>query len=420
MLGQNFSRRFYLLTGLMFLSLCFSFVFPLLGPLLAELGRLDPVEAALAIALIALINGLCQPALGAGLDRGNVALPFLVSTLGVSGGLVVLLRPPEQPWGLMAGLLALAIGTGTMITASRTLTLGSLTGKQREEAAAFFFLVFNLAISVAALVARALVESHRGFLIAADLGITLLVTVIIFAIAARALQPAGDKGAPFRGNPGKNGKRLAAVVRKNTRSLLALFLLGTSINVAFRYFPLLWFSREGDPGEKTALMLLINTVGIVLLSQPLNVVLRRLPVRVTLRIAALFFAGGLFSIAVRSDLPGLIVGTVLLTIGEVGLARVEMPLIYEGFRQDEGGLASGFTGLMHALEKVAGPLIAAGLLSMGELASWLCLLFLPLGVFPVLAGRSVFAFPRPASLPIRGRPGPFRRKAGAGQSAGVA
>ena len=95
MLGQNFSRRFYLLTGLMFLSLCFSFVFPLLGPLLAELGRLDPVEAALAIALIALINGLCQPALGAGLDRGNVALPFLVSTLGVSGGLVVLLRPPE-------------------------------------------------------------------------------------------------------------------------------------------------------------------------------------------------------------------------------------------------------------------------------------------------------------------------------------
>ena len=381
--------------GLIFVSLCLSYTFPLMGPILVSSG-MDPSLVALCLSAISLISGVIQPWVGQKLDEGRSNTPFLIAVVGIVTGLGALIAGVTNPWPLAAALLLYHVGGITLSTANRTLCFTGLDPHQKEDAAGLFFLIFNLGLAVAGLMAYLFLESYRTQLLTADLISTLAVVFVAFPMISRLKKQYAT--APREEAPSSNRHQLWKVLKRNPSKIFAVFIMDLSLSLAIMMAPLL-YAVHGMPAEKyTALGLAANTIIIVAIGPLLSKGARFLSRPMSLALVSVLMGLGLgLTPSIRGELSIIMVVTIW-TLGEILLARVEMPMILECFNESEKGLASGTMGLIHSSSRVIAPLIAAMVIRLDPMVAGVCLMAIPiLGVIPVLLRLEK----RPGRLPYR-------------------
>ena len=213
--------------------------------------------------------------------------------------------------------------------------------------------MINLALGGGALLGGFLYGSHFGAVIlggAIGMGLALLVTVLLVAETAPALNPgsttAAAAGAKLRGwTQFAEGYKVVLADSTFRRLIIIATLvltlegqLSTAIGIRLsNEFGVQHVFPFGDVHGVQMLGVLkaVNTVLVVLLALQINTLLRRMPDRVRVYAGITLYAGGFAVLAVTNTAWLLLLAVVVLTIGELMNTPVQQGLLAE-LAPDEG------------------------------------------------------------------------------------
>jgi MFS family permease len=328
-------------------------------------------------ALVVMISG---PFLGVASDRTRTRLgrrrPFMIvgTLLGVVSLVVMALAPSVFILGF--GWVLAQLGWGQVLSNLQISTADRLPESQRGKVAGLTGFATQVAPVFGVIMASGLTGDRLMlFLVPGIVGIVLVALFVLF------VHEADSRGNSF--DDRITARSLLSKYLYNPRrypdfswNWLArfLFYFGLTLNTTFTAF--FFASRLGIPVTEVAGIIgLLGGVGVLATTVGalgggfLSDKLRRR--RLFLVIAGSLMAVGMLTMAFSTDLPVLIAGSLIVSVGIGGFAAVDQALLLDVLpeRETDAGRFMGITGFATSIPQASAPLIAPLFLAIGATAS---------------------------------------------------
>lgn len=374
--------RLVLLTYL--ISSSFTFLFPLLYPILQQATRLDTESLSLSIAAVFFVTSLAAPAIGRVLSSRHAGKVAWVAVAGIAIGAAGAMFIEGNALRFAAVAVFICANSAIATLTSRVLE-ASAPPEERPRAAARAHLVHNLGLGLAALIAHQLLDDHAVSLVVLDVVTTsALVLALLLRLRLERAEPAPPQTPKLQSSLPWGRRQVASVLG----AFLALVVLFAHLTAQ----PAL-FGRLGLPiGETTTLMLAVNTIIVVITTYAVarrRASLSKIPT----------FIGGAVALAVghalhpwSDDVASVAVATAIWSVGEGLLMPMIASIVLEAWEGSDRGTAAGYLVLVRRAAFVAAPLTTA---LIGRLAPpWFAVI---LGGLPLLSAALVVGASRPAA-----------------------
>lgn len=327
-------------------------------------------------ALVVMISG---PFLGVASDRTRTRLgrrrPFMIvgTLLGVVSLVVMALAPSVFILGF--GWILAQLGWGQVLSNLQISTADRLPESQRGKVAGLTGFATQVAPVFGVIMASGLTgDPLMLFLVPGIVGVVLVALFVLF------VHEADSRGNSF--DDRITARSLLSKYLYNPRrypdfswNWLArfLFYFGLTLNTTFTAF--FFASRLGIPVTEVAGIIgLLGGVGVLATTVGalgggfLSDKLRRR--RLFLVIAGSLMAVGMLTMAFSTDLPALIAGSLIVSVGIGGFAAVDQALLLDVLpeRETDAGRFMGITGFATSIPQASAPLIAPLFLAIGATA----------------------------------------------------
>lgn len=257
---MNRKAWFHLFLVGFFLATCFTYIHPLLVPLLADAG-LAPRETALLQSFSLLVAVFALPYLGRALDRGNYRA--VVATMGLSVLVGLIPFAVDRPSGMLLVFCVptFVIGVSTVSIAVARFTEGLAPTEELPKASSLTYLASNSAMGISGVLGYLFIDDYKRTLLALDaVSTTGLAVFLLFAYSALA------RRGQLRTAPHSPSAGVATFFRRAPAAAAIVILLFMTLYAHVSAVPLL-FLRAGMAAKSAlALLLIANTFTVVVVS----------------------------------------------------------------------------------------------------------------------------------------------------------
>jgi MFS family permease len=337
-------------------------VMPFLVLFLTRDRGLAPSRAGLAIAVYGTVALAWAPVVG---RLGDLWGQLRVVKASLFTTTIVLLGIPllHSYGGILLGLVALALVSEPVRTATMALVSHLAPPERRRQAFALNRLAVNLGMSIGPTVGGFLADMSFRSLFWVDAATCLLAGLVLVVVPFRAPQHFHDPSALPSGSALRDRKLLYA--------LLALFPV---LLVFFQHvstMPLFLVEDLGFRPWVFGALFTVNTVVIVLTEVRLNTRTGHWPFARSLATGALLATVGFSALAVARSLPGVVVTVLVWTLGEMILFPSAAAYVSEISPPSRRGEYLGYYTMTFGLGFTAGPWLGTVVLEkFGAVTLW--------------------------------------------------
>ncbi|MBF0312124.1 MAG: MFS transporter [Oligoflexia bacterium] len=370
-MGTQFSKHFYIVCLFFLVSTVFSFINPLMIPILVANGSQSAQTASIIQTIAFLCAGIFQPILGRMIDSKQFKLASFSIAACILFGLGSFCI--GNPMFITMGMVFFSIGFVSLFTMTIFCLVGCVHESKRTKAFTIVYMILNIGGAISGLIAYLFMGKFKQQLIAIDLITTILATLVIFLTIHLSI-----KNNNFNYTFKKEKISFRDDIIPKWHLFLGLIFLQIPMFSHVSIFPL-YFSEKGLDAQKlTSLIFIVNTAFIIVCAPIVSKIFEKMGISKTFFIGMFFLAIGQAIFPTFLNNFGIFSSTVLWTIGELIILPKIVVFIYSIVGEDKKGLASGInTGLL-SIAKVMNPLFGLLVLKSNVVAISLLLFAIPI------------------------------------------